>query len=215
MKLFVTRFKKFINMAIRYPLRLFNGTSLRATVIESKIDKTAVVEHHAKVRYSRIEKYTYISANSSVVYAHIGKYCSVAAGVAIGGGSHDISAVSTSPLFFKGNNVFGKNFANIEFEFFKNTVIGNDVWIGNRAIILQGVTIGDGAVVGAGAVVTKDVEPYAVVAGNPARVIRKRFGDDETDKLLKIKWWNMNEKELKECGEAFASPDKFLKVRTL
>lgn len=69
-------------------------------------------------------------------------------------------------------------------------IIGNDVWIGYRATILSGVKIGDGAVVGAMAVVTKDVEPYCIVAGNPARTIGKRFDDDTIRKLLEIKWWD-------------------------
>lgn len=204
------RIKKLLRMLLKYPLRLFNGISLRATVVDSDIHKTSVVEHHANVRYSKIGKYTYISARSGVVYAEIGSFCSIAAGVGIGGGAHAISAVSTSPAFNKGRNVLGCNFGNIEFAPYKTTKIGNDVWIGNRALIMQGVTIGDGAVVGAGSIVTKDVEPYTIVAGNPARVIRKRFDDETVEKLLKLQWWNMSEEELKKYGDCFESPEKLL-----
>ena len=72
----------------------------------------------------------------------------------------------------------------------RDIVIGNDVWIGYEAVIMSGVTIGDGAIIGTRAVVTKDVPPYAIVGGSPARVLKKRFSDDIIDKLLKIKWWN-------------------------
>ena len=173
-------------MIFSYPKRLFNGISLRATVVDCEIHKKAVIEHHANVRYSKVGKYTYISARSGAVYAKIGNFCSIASNVGIGGGSHMLDAVSTSPVFNKGRNLFGTNFSNIEFSPYKTTIIGNDVWIGNRALILQGVTIGDGAVVGAGSVVTKDVEPYTIVAGNPARVIRKRFDEETVEKLLEL-----------------------------
>ena len=202
------RIKKLVRVILSYPKRLFNRISFRATVVDCEIDKTAVVEHHANVRYSKIGRYTYISARSGVVFAEIGSFCSIAAGVGIGGGAHKIDAVSTSPMFNKGRNIFGKNLGHIEFSPYKTTVIGNDVWIGNRALVLQGVKIGDGAIVGAGSVVTKDVEPYTIVAGNPARVIRKRFDDETVSKLLDIKWWEMSEEELSKLGDSFESPEK-------
>ncbi len=202
------RIKKLLRMLLGYPKRLFNGISFRATVVDSAIDRTAVVEHHANVRYSKIGKYTYVSARSGVVYAQIGSFCSIAAGVGIGGGAHKIDAVSTSPVFNKGRNIFGKNFGKIEFSPYKTTVIGNDVWIGNRALVLQGVKIGDGAIVGAGSVVTKDVEPYTIVAGNPARVIRKRFDDETIEKMIELKWWDMPEEELRKYGDCFENPEK-------
>ena len=90
------------------------------------------------------------------------------------------------------------------------TIIGNDVWIGNRSLVLQGVKIGDGAIIGAGSVVTKNVEPYTIVAGNPARVIRKRFDEDTISKLQKTQWWNLEDKDLKCYGDCFDTPDHFL-----
>ena len=179
-------------------------------MVDSKIDKRAVVEHHANVRYSSIGRYSYVSSHSGVIFAEIGKFCSIAARVSIGGGAHDLDAVSTSPVFNKGHNIFGRNLGNIPFSPFKTTKIGNDVWIGNRAIVLQGVRIGDGAVIGAGAVVTKDVEPYTIVAGNPARVIRKRFDEETIDRLLRSKWWDMSDKELKKYTPYFDQPQNFL-----
>lgn len=206
------RIKKLLRMMLGYPKRLFNGISFRATVVDCEIDKKAIIEHHASVRYSKVGKYTYISARSGAVYAEIGSFCSIASNVSIGGGAHMLDAVSTSPVFNKGRNIFGKNFANIEFSPYKTTAIGNDVWIGNRAMILQGITIGDGAVVGAGAVVTKDVEPYTIVAGNPARVIRKRFDDETIEKLLELKWWDMSDDDIRKYGEFFGSPKELFEM---
>lgn len=206
----MNRLKKLMRMLALYPARLFNRISLRATVVESEIDKTSAVEHNANIRYSKIGRYTYVAANSSVIYATVGSFCSIAAGVSIGGGAHDLNAVSTSPVFSGGRNILKKNFSNAEFDPYKTTVIGNDVWIGNRAMILQGVTVGDGAVVGAGAVVTKDVSPYSVVAGNPAREIRKRFDEQTIKQLCALEWWNMSDSELALYGKAFGSPERLL-----
>ena len=191
---------------IEYPLRLFNGISFRAVVVNSHIDKTARIQTGANIRYSTIGKYTYISKNSSVIHTTIGAFCSIAGGVAIGGGSHNLNAISTSPVFQAGQNIFHKNFAILGFEPYKKTEIGNDVWIGNRAIILQGLKIGDGAVIGAGSVVTHDVEPYSIIAGNPARLLRKRFDEATIKQLMDLKWWEQDEKWLQEHGKEFSSP---------
>lgn len=201
---------KLIKMLILYPARAFNKISFRAMVIDSIVHKTSAIEYDTNIRYSKIGKYTYISAHSSVIHTSIGNFCSIAAGVAIGGGAHNIDAVSTSPVFSTRKNIFGVNFGNNTFDPFKETQIGNDVWIGNRSIILQGITIGDGAVIGAGSVVTKDVEPYSVVAGNPARVLRKRFDKNTIEELLKTEWWNFSDNDLVHYGEYFDTPNHFL-----
>lgn len=122
----------------------------------------------------------------------VGNYCSIAPGVIILlGVEHWPNRVSTYP-FKEGAAKCGSK---------GNVVIGNDVWIGLNACILSGVTIGDGAVIGAYSVVTKNVAPYAMVAGNPAKYIRSRFTVDQIDALLKIQWWNWpEEKMLKAWG---------------
>ncbi|AZO08893.1 MULTISPECIES: CatB-related O-acetyltransferase [unclassified Mesorhizobium] len=114
----------------------------------------------------------------------LGSYTAVAAGALfIAAGEHPTSSVST----------FFVDSANIT----KGPItVGNDVWIGSRAIVLSGVTIGDGAVVGAGAVVSKDVPPFAVVVGNPAKIIRYRFGPEVIDGLLAIRWWDWPEEQV-------------------
>ncbi|WP_318011557.1 CatB-related O-acetyltransferase [Mesorhizobium sp. CO1-1-9] len=91
------------------------------------------------------------------------------------------------------------------------TEIGNDVWIGLRAVIMPGITIGDGAIIGAGSIVTKDVAPYAIVAGNPARLLRYRFTDDQIASLLAIRWWDWNDDRLEaERPRLFGPIDAFI-----
>ena len=111
--------------------------------------------------------------------------------------NHDLDCVSTSC------HIFGPDHGITEFTgFTTSTVIENDVWIAANVCIKQGVTIGTGAVVGAGSVVTKDVPPYAIVAGVPARIIRYRFNEETIQKLLDSQWWRMTKKEaVKKCAE--------------
>ncbi len=127
----------------------------------------------------------------------IGKFCQIAAGVefVMNGANHQMNAVSTYPFFtLEGWEM--KPPAKEELPFKGDTVIGNDVWIGQNAIILPGVHIGDGAIVGANSVVGSDVAPYTIVVGNPSRLLRKRFDDELIDLLLRFKWWNRSIEEI-------------------
>lgn len=144
---------------------------------------------------------TYIGENSRI-NAVIGRYCSIAADVITVGGTHPTSNfVSTHPAFFSTRKQAG--FTYVDEDIFCEDIfadekghlakIGNDVWIGSNVLLLPGVHIGDGAIIAAGAVVTKDVEPYSIVGGVPAKLIRKRFTDEQINKLLEIKWWCMPE----------------------
>lgn len=121
----------------------------------------------------------------------IGKFCQIATDVKfiMNGAIHDMSGISTYPFkIFGENNDWGNAHMN---EILKgDTVIGNDVWFGNSATIMPGVKIGDGAIIGTGSVVTKDVPAYTIVAGNPAREIRKRFDKEKINILVNLKWWN-------------------------
>lgn len=122
-------------------------------------------------------------------YITIGSFCSIAVDTVIfGGGEHRHDWIATSPIrvlfnlpgAWKDGTPRSKG----------ATIIGNDVWIGYRAMILSGVVVGDGAIIGAGAVVTKDVPPYAIVAGNPAKVVKYRFDEETREMLLRVKWWD-------------------------
>ena len=119
----------------------------------------------------------------------IGKFCQIATGVRFitNGGNHPMNGISTYPF-----KVFGHSWQSAPLDVVSkgDIVIGNDVWIGNSATIMQGVHIGDGAIIGTNALVTKNVEPYNIVGGNPARPIRKRFDDETIHFLLELAWWN-------------------------
>lgn len=142
-----------------------------------------------------IGAYSYGNADTTVYNADIGRFCSIAHRVMIGPGEHPVDWLSTSG-FAWGDHVFGaygeyRSFCSDEV-FAKNaerTIVGNDVWIGAGAFVRKGVTIGDGAIVAAGAIVIKDVPPYAIVGGNPAKIIRYRFPEPIIDRLLELRWW--------------------------
>lgn len=129
----------------------------------------------------------------------IGKYCSIACGAKFmfTSGNHKMASLSTYP-FPIFNEEWGLNGADITDAWDNNgdIVIGNDVWIGYEAVIMQGVHIGDGAIIGTRAVVTKDVEPYAVVGGVPAKEIKKRFSEDVIAKLMDLQWWNWEDEKV-------------------
>ncbi|MGO3807845.1 MAG: type B chloramphenicol O-acetyltransferase [Sphingobacterium sp.] len=132
----------------------------------------------------------------------IGSFCSIGSGASFimaGNQGHRYDWISSFPFFYMMEQVDSFKGAVDGFAGVGNTVVGNDVWIGSEAMIMPGVTIGDGAVVGSRALVTKDVAPYTIVGGNPAKPIKKRFTDDEIEMLLEIEWWNWEEKVLAEA----------------
>lgn len=138
----------------------------------------------------------------------IGKFCSIACGAKFlfTSANHTMKSLSTYPfpIFFEEWQLDGKDICDA-WDNKGDIVIGNDVWIGYEAVILSGVTIGDGAVIGSRAVVTKDVEPYTIVGGVPAKPIRKRFDEQTIEKLKKIGWWNWSEEQIRPNLEAIQS----------
>lgn len=155
---------------------------------------------------SRVGAFTYFYSGLVVQCASIGRYCSIAGGVRIGDNEHPTNWLSTSPFQYNPDRFAFADVANDytvvpeddqKHEFRGNGPwIGNDVWIGARAAVLRGVTIGDGAVVAASAVVTRDVPPYAIVGGVPARVIRYRFPEPVIQRLLDAAWWRFTPNQL-------------------
>ena len=138
----------------------------------------------------------------------IGKFCQIAAGVefVMNGANHQMNAVSTFPFYtLAGWDM--KAPAPEDMPLKGDTVIGNDVWIGQNATILPGVHIGDGAIIGASSVVGSDVEPYTIVAGNPAQFIRNRFGDELTNLMLEWRWWDKPIEEINSLIPILTSSD--------
>ena len=126
----------------------------------------------------------------------IGKFCQIAAGVTfiMNGANHQMNAASTYPFYIMGWQQAPPSMQDLPIK--GDTVVGNDVWIAQNSTILPGVHIGDGAIIGLGSVVGSDVEPYTIVAGNPAKPLRKRFDDEMTGLLLELKWWDRSPEEI-------------------
>lgn len=182
-------------------------------VINSKIHKTAKVNSGATIIASTIGRYSYTCYDDEIVNCEIGQFCSISDEVVIGGAEHPTDWVSTSPVFQKVKHSGPKRkFSEFDYNGIKKTVVGNDVWIGRRAIIKAGVNLGDGSVVGSGAVVTKDVPPYAVVAGVPAKVLRYRFDEETIKCLLQSEWWNLPDEEIEKYAHLIKDPIAFIKA---
>ena len=180
-------------------------------VRNSKIHKTSKIYSGSEFYNSSIGKHSYIGYDSEVHNCNIGAFCSIANNFVIGGAEHPMYWVSTSPAFQSVKGGSPCRFEKFEVEKPKLSKIGNDVWIGSRVIVKAGVTIGDGAIVGSGAIVTKDVPPFAIVAGNPAKIIRFRFNQRIIDGLIESEWWNLNDADLKIVSKYIKDPEVFLK----
>jgi virginiamycin A acetyltransferase len=138
----------------------------------------------------------------------IGRFCQIAAGVEfiMNGANHQMNAVTTFPFYtLEGWDMEPPALSDLPLK--GDTVIGNDVWIGQNAVILPGVHVGDGAIIGANSVVGSHVEPYTVVAGNPAKVLRKRFDDELTALLLRFRWWDKSVEEINELIPVLTGSD--------
>ena len=161
---------------------------------DTTIGKHSHILGNCTINNSHIGSYTYIGPNSRIQRTSIGNYCSIANELNCGLGNHPLDLFSTSPIFYHKRNVLQLEIIEKDYDFQerKQIIIGNDVWIGNRVTILDGVIVGNGAVIAAGAVVTKDVPPYAIVGGVPAKVIKFREKQIHTD------WWNLPPKEVLE-----------------
>lgn len=166
----------------------------------NKIDPTVCVYRMTKIKRSQLGAYTYVGNNTDIDNAIIGKFCSIADHCRIGMGSHTLKNLSTCPIFTEKVNGCQESWVDYDVNPAQapKTIIGNDVWIGSHALIMGGVNIGNGAVIGAGAVVVKDVPPYAVVGGVPARTIRYRFSDEVISLVQLIAWWDLPISTLKE-----------------
>ena len=174
------------------------------------VDKTSAICSGVRFYRGKIGRYSYIGNNSFVIDTDIGSFTSISTDCYIGGASHPVNWVSTSPVFHKWENIMKKNFSKHEFEIFKRTNIGNDVWIGNRVMLKAGVNIGDGAIIGMGSIVTKDIGAYEIWAGNPAKFIRKRFDDETIEKLLTIKWWEWSDEKIENYAQYVNDISKFI-----
>lgn len=201
-----------IKNILAIPYRIFyTHISVFVILQESVIDKTAAICPGVKFYRGKLGKYSYIGNNSFITDTEVGNFTSISTDCYIGGSTHPMDWVSTSPVFHKWKNVMKKNFSHHDFEIFKRTIIGNDVWIGHRVMIKAGVSVGDGAVIGMGSIVTKDIGAYEIWGGNPAKMIRKRFDDETISKLEESKWWKWSDDKLLNYAESFISPKELFR----
>lgn len=158
----------------------------------STISDKVLINRFCIIRDSKVGDYTYIGPNSSINNVVIGKYCSISKNVNIGLAVHPINFISTSPIFFSPINGTGYSWAKTKMfdDSPKKVFIGNDVWIGMNVSIMGGITIGDGAIIGSHSLITKNVEPYAIVGGVPAKKIKMRFDDEIISQLIASEWWD-------------------------
>lgn len=209
--------KRIAQFLFRHRSRSSDGTGTRRigvnTVFEaSHSGEFTSIGANCYLYRSSIGDFTYLTSSVTMMNTTIGKFCSIAQGVCIGLGDHPSSTfVSSHPTFFSPHRQCGRTFAKEPYypEMGVNT-IGNDVWIGVNAIIMNNVNIGNGAIIGAGAVVTKDVPDYAIVVGSPARLLRYRFNEKQIARLLEIKWWDRDYKWIEANFTKFHNIDSFL-----
>jgi chloramphenicol O-acetyltransferase type B len=198
-----------INKTKYYFSKFFKKLRLKA-IKNSEIHNTSKIESGSQVINSKFDKHSFCGYDCQINNSDIGSFCSIADNVIIGPSSHPYNWVGGSPVFYSGRDSIKAKFSKFDREKPNRTVIGNDVWIGINAIIKSGVKIGHGSIIGMGSVVTKDVEPYAIVGGCPAKIIKKRFDDKIIKGLLESNWWDLDEFDLKKIAIHVKNPILFL-----
>jgi len=180
----------------------------------SSLGAKSVLFERVRLYDTHFGAYSYAQENTIINNADVGPFCSIAANVSIGLVNHPTHMASTSPVFYDNTQPLPEFFVgeNKYPEKLPRTILDADVWIGEGVRIVAGVRVGVGAVIGAGAIVTKDVEPYSIVVGVPARVVRKRLPDDISERLLQTKWWELPPSELRKIANLFSSPIELLSV---
>lgn len=177
------------------------------------MDGTNLLGEYASFKSSHMGKYSYVSKGADLYRADMGSFTCVGPYVRNVAGAHPTDTfISLHPAFYSERETVKGHFAKdtsfdeiktVDSEGKYTVKIGNDVWIGAGALLLDGITIGDGAVIGANSLVTEDIPPYAIAYGSPAKVVKYRFSEEEINKLLSLKWWNKDEDWLKENVELF------------
>ncbi len=177
---------------------IHEGAEVRASTLGRFVEIGA----RTKVVETAIGDYSYMANDGDVISSTVGKFCSIAAHVRINPGNHPMDRASQSHFTYRASLYFSGEADEAAFFDWRRVhavTIGHDVWIGHGAVILAGRNVGTGAVVAAGAIVTKDVAPYSIVAGNPARTVRSRFPAEIADALGRLAWWDWSHERLHEA----------------
>lgn len=178
----------------------------------SKVDMSYLDSFVRVVRYnhiynSNISSHSYTGQSTVIMNSNIGKFTSISWGVTIGPPNHDYSRITNHSFLYNDYDKIRPVKEAVYNRFEEECVVGNDVWIGANATILRDVTIGDGAVIGANSLISKDVPPYAIVAGVPGRILKFRFSEDIINELLEIRWWDLPDNIIRENFDIFQSKE--------
>lgn len=181
------------------PLGLEPARDPSARVVDCRLGHYTEVGARTRLTETILDDYSYIGQDCEVIYTTIGKFCSIAASVRINPGNHPMERASQAHFTYRARAYWPEE--SDEPAFFDRrraspVAIGHDVWIGHGVVVLPGRTIGTGAVVGAGAIVTRDVEPYTIVVGNPAKPVRRRFPEAVAERLMRLAWWDWDHERL-------------------
>jgi phosphonate metabolism protein (transferase hexapeptide repeat family) len=171
-----------------------------ATLHDARLGAYCEVGPRTILQEVTMDDYSYVVNDSQITYTTVGKFCSIAAMTRINPGNHPMQRASQAHFTYRATAYFPEESDDAEFFAWRRSHrvrIGHDVWIGHGAIVLPGRNVGTGAVVAAGAIVTKDVPAYTIVAGNPARIIRRRFPEDITNRLAQLAWWDWDHETLR------------------
>ena len=179
-------------------LKISKNVSIRNSYFHSPVS----IGENSKIFNSNLKKYFICGNNNEITNSEFGAFCSIGNNVTTNAGKHPVNWVSTH-LFKINSNAWKwynkykyKNIENDKFEWKKNNIFGNDVWIGNNAVILTGLKIPDGCIIGANSIINTDLPPYSIVQGVPGKIIRFRFKKNIIAKLLKLKWWEKSDEEI-------------------
>lgn len=177
-----------------------------AAIVDATLGRYTEVGARTRIVASSFGDYSYIMENGDILFATVGKFCSFASGVRINPPNHPMERASQHHFTYRSADYFpDADHDETVFQWRRAqwARVGHDVWIGHGATVMPGVTVGDGAAVGAGAVVTRDVAPYTIVAGVPARPVRRRFEEDVADRLRALAWWDWPHERLRAALEDF------------
>jgi phosphonate metabolism protein (transferase hexapeptide repeat family) len=180
-----------------------------ASLRDCRVGRYCEIKERVLMRSSELGDYSYVERHSELTYTHTGRFCAIAANVRLNALNHPMHRVSQHKFTYRPNEYFTAKKLDSAFRQQRmeqgKVTLGHDVWVGHGAIVLPGVSIGNGAMIGAGAVVTKDVDPYAIVAGNPARFLKWRFEPDTAARLQKLGWWHWSHDQLADAVDDMAA----------
>lgn len=198
-------------------------STLGAHVVVGNFSRVDFCQLASRVRIDRnnhifqscIGRSTYTGMNTVLMHATIGSFCSISWNVSVGGANHDYTRVAQHSFLYNNKDNLRPDNKEIPYDRFSEPLnIGSDVWVAAGAVILRGVNIGDGAVIGANSVVTREVPPYAVVAGSPARIIKQRFEDKIVELLLELKWWEWDDSKIQDNFDILSSEPDFRRLNS-